>query len=149
MTRYLLQFSVCVWQESPAWLQWFLGLGAVALGLFVALPFETTTPPFAPLGRIVPEWFWGTMLFLSGLGQLYAVCRDRITAQAIGAFCGILSWLFLFAFTFFDNWRHVSLVFYAGSCLGWTLILFKLPLAPFDRAFLWWDKLEARFIAER
>lgn len=133
----------CVWEESTAWLEWFLSVAALVVGLFVVLPFQTTSPPFSVLGRICPETLWGAILFGMGLCQWSVACRNWLCGQALSSICGALIWLFLAVLTWMKQWNAIAGVLYALLCVGWFIVLFKMPLEPFDRAQLWWERLHS------
>ena len=125
-----------LWEESVAWLEFALAAFAIAIGVFVCLPFDTTTPPFAFLGRVWPEMLWGAVLLSMGLMQMViARCDDEcvpLWCEAFAVASGIVLWGGLSIFTFLNQPRATIGLVYAGFALGWLIVLWKMPLEGWD-----------------
>ena len=135
----------CVWDENPDWLEYGLGLIAMVIGVFVSLPFRTSSPPFSMLGLLLPEFLWGSLLFVMGFVQVTSVCLCqespyRLKTEAYGSIAGAIYWAILAIYTMLDNWTHVVWVAYGVFSMLWILIIFKLPLDIFDEIGDWLEK---------
>ena len=116
-------------------MEWLLGLCAVALGVFVLLPFETTSPPFTVLGRVLGEPLWGFTLLAHGVAQITCICTKNNALSALTALSGIGSWAFLAVFTFLVHPNAASWVVYAMFAFAWMVVLFRQPMAAYDKFF--------------
>ncbi len=138
------------WDGDPTTLERWFSVCGLALGTAVMLPYESTSPPFTLLGRLVPEAILGALLFGMGFVQLYATYRENLCANLISSMMGIGIWGWFAYNCLTTEWRGLIWILYFLMAGAWAIIFFKQPLEPLDKFMEYFGRFRwAGFIRAR
>ena len=91
-----------------------LGMAALTWGIWLMLPFSIfqSSPTFAVMAEIAPEWVWGLLMAGAGLQAIVGIWRNSYTMRRWSL--AVMAALWLAAWTTFllANWRSTTTVHY-------------------------------------
>lgn len=96
------------WKADTKVPEFQLAAGLLIYGTWMALPFETITPPLVLLSRVMPEWIPGACLIAIGRFGLHALAEggEAVRCRATRLVFSVL--LVLFLLTVVVNWRSLA-----------------------------------------
>jgi hypothetical protein len=128
------------WFSDSFCLQVVFGGVSVMVGLFVMVPFHTTTPPFTILSYTLPEWAWGLIWFYMGALQMYAAYHERVhKLKELSSLLGVFFWAFLLQVTVNSQPNTVAIVLYTTKTLVWAWVWWN---CPDNTIAVWMDSLQ-------
>lgn len=84
--------------------------------------FAAAPASFGLMARCAPEWLWGLLPALCGLGQILAVLLDAKRWRRRAMLASAACWAFLAGWFIAQDWRLIATALYPMHALGQALL---------------------------
>ena len=105
-----------------------LAFHSTTLGLYLLLPFDTfgSSPSFAIMAAIAPEWAWGSVILACGLGLLAAMWIGSVHWRLRILILLAHLWLIIAVAVAVANYRSSGVISYVFFCIIYIATYLRL-----------------------
>lgn len=107
--------------SDPDFLELFSGALGFLWGLWLLIPtWDTfnTTPSFAAMAALAPEWLWGSVIMGGGLLQVAMTIWGSLRLRSWATLGALLTWGFIATMLAISNFRATGGVVYFSICFS-------------------------------
>lgn len=108
-----------------------LGITSLVWGFWVANPFWRvfdSAQVYYVLNALAPEWMWGLIPMLIGIGMIVGIAKSRFTTLLASVRIGFYFWFFTSLCFFIGDWQNTAGIIYSMVTLYCGYVALNLSI---------------------